>query len=178
MIAQTHVDFQSAHRWLPPCRSPFCIILVERSGESHRFGVLEGRDPSAGASGWRSRMGAGDSCNRLNRQQPYLPACAGVTADRLPPALQDWLPPKDRTWRIIDAVNARGLSAFYKKYRADGKGQTAFGPSMRVALLLYAYSLGVRPFGARPLHAKVRCLHVHSFRSRASCSRNLSYAAR
>jgi len=43
----------------------------------------------------------------------------------------------------MDAVNARGLSAFYKKYRADGKGQAAFEPSMRVALLLYAYSLGI-----------------------------------
>jgi len=69
-----------------------------------------------------------------NREQQYL----------LPPALQDWLPPKDLAWLIIDAVDAMDLSAFYKKYRADGKGQAAFEPSMMVALLLYAYSLGVR----------------------------------
>ena len=69
-----------------------------------------------------------------NREQQYL----------LPSALQDWLPPKDLAWLIIDAVDAMDLSAFYKKYRADGKGQAAFEPSMMVALLLYAYSLGVR----------------------------------
>ncbi len=69
-----------------------------------------------------------------NREQQYL----------LPPALQDWLPPKDLAWLIIDAVDAMDLSVFYKKYRADGKGQAAFEPSMRVALLLYAYSLGIR----------------------------------
>jgi len=69
-----------------------------------------------------------------NRAQQYL----------LPPALQDWLPPKDLAWLIIDVVDAMDLSVFYKKYRADGKGQAAFEPSMMVALLLYAYSLGVR----------------------------------
>jgi len=69
-----------------------------------------------------------------NRKQQYL----------LPPALEDWLPPKDLAWLIIDAVDAMDLSISYKKYRAEGKGQAAFEPSMRVALLLYAYSLGVR----------------------------------
>ena len=47
----------------------------------------------------------------------------------------------------VDAMDlrvARPLRAFYKKYREDGRGQAAFEPSMRVALLLYAYSLGVR----------------------------------
>lgn len=32
----------------------------------------------------------------------------------------------------------------YLKYRSDGKGQAAYEPSMMVALLLYAYSLGIR----------------------------------
>jgi len=44
----------------------------------------------------------------------------------------------------MDAVDAMDLSAFYKKYREDGRGQAAFEPSMRVALLLYVYSLGIR----------------------------------
>jgi len=35
------------------------------------------------------------------------------------------------------------LWVFYQKYREDGRGQAAFEPSMKVALLLYAYSLGV-----------------------------------
>jgi len=50
-----------------------------------------------------------------NREQQYL----------LPPALQDWLPPKDLAWLIIDAVDAMDLSAFYKKYREDGQGRGA-----------------------------------------------------
>ena len=40
-----------------------------------------------------------------NREQQYL----------LPPALQDWLPPKDLAWLIIDAVDAMDLSAFYRR---------------------------------------------------------------
>lgn len=69
-----------------------------------------------------------------NRDQVYL----------LPPSLQDWLPTNDLAWLIIDAVSEMDLSAFYRKYRLDGKGQAAYEPSMMVALLLYAYSLGFR----------------------------------
>ena len=69
-----------------------------------------------------------------NREQVYL----------LPPALQAWLPPTDLVWLVIDAVEEMDLKAFYLKYREDGKGQAAFEPSMIVALLLYAYSLGIR----------------------------------
>lgn len=69
-----------------------------------------------------------------NREQVYL----------LPPALQEWLPPTDLVWLVIDAVEEMDLKAFYLKYREDGKGQAAFEPSMMMALLLYAYSLGIR----------------------------------
>jgi len=69
-----------------------------------------------------------------NREQVYL----------LPPVLQEWLPPTDLAWLVIDAVEEMDLKAFYGKYRKDGKGQAAFEPSMMVALLLYAYSLGIR----------------------------------
>lgn len=69
-----------------------------------------------------------------NRDQVYL----------LPPTLQEWLPPKDLAWLILDAVAEMNLTAFYRKYRPDGKGQAAFEPSMMVALLLYGYCLGVR----------------------------------
>jgi transposase len=69
-----------------------------------------------------------------NRDQIYL----------LPPTLQEWLPPGDLVWFVIDAVEEMDLTAFYLKYRTDGKGQAAFEPSMMVALLLYAYSLGIR----------------------------------
>jgi transposase len=69
-----------------------------------------------------------------NRDQVYL----------LPPSLQEWLPEKDFVWLLLDAVAEMELVAFYEKYRQDGKGQSAFNPSMMVSLLLYAYSLGVR----------------------------------
>ena len=69
-----------------------------------------------------------------NRDQVYL----------LPPTLQEWLSPKDLVWLVLDAVAEMDLSAFYQKYRQDGKGQAAFEPSMMVALLLYSYCLGVR----------------------------------
>jgi transposase len=69
-----------------------------------------------------------------NREQVYL----------LPPTLQEWLPPKDLAWLVLDAVAEMDLAAFYRKYRQDGKGQAAFEPSLMVSLLLYAYSLGIR----------------------------------
>jgi transposase len=69
-----------------------------------------------------------------NRDQIYL----------LPPTLQEWLPSKDLVWLLLDAVAEMDLRAFYEKYREDGKGQSAFEPSMMVSLLLYAYSLGIR----------------------------------
>ncbi len=69
-----------------------------------------------------------------NRDQVYL----------MPPTLQEWLPSKDLVWLVLDVVAEMDLTAFYRKYRQDGKGQAAFEPSMMVSLLLYAYSLGIR----------------------------------
>ena len=69
-----------------------------------------------------------------NRQQIYL----------MPPSLQEWLPEKDIAWFIIDVVEQMDLSGYYRKYRADGRGQEAYDPAMMVALLLYAYSNGIR----------------------------------
>ncbi len=71
---------------------------------------------------------------KCSRDQVYL----------MPPTLQEWLPPKDLVWLVIDAVEEMNLRDFYKKYRIDGKGQAAFEPSMIVALLVYAYCLGIR----------------------------------
>ena len=62
----------------------------------------------------------------------------------MPPALQDWLPSDDLAYFLLDAVDQFDLTPFYAAYRADGVGQAAFQPHMMVALLLYAYCLGVR----------------------------------
>src|SRR5919202_6011110 len=71
---------------------------------------------------------------RPNRDQLFL----------LPPALQDALPPDDLASFLLYAVDQFDLAPFHAAYRADGVGQAAFQPHMMVALLLYAYCLGVR----------------------------------
>ena len=77
---------------------------------------------------------AGYNFIRPNRDQLFL----------MPPALQDWLPSDDLAYFLLDAVDQFDLTPFYAAYRADGVGQAAFQPRMMVALLLYAYCLGVR----------------------------------
>ena len=77
---------------------------------------------------------AGYNFIRPNRDQLLL----------MPPALQDWLPPDDLASFLLDAVDQFDLAPFYAAYRADGVGQAAFQPHRMVALLLYAYCLGVR----------------------------------
>jgi transposase len=77
---------------------------------------------------------AGYNFIRPNRDQLFL----------MPPALQDWRPPDDLAYFLLDAVDQFDLAPFHSAYRVDGVGQAAFQPHMMVALLLYAYCLGVR----------------------------------
>lgn len=70
----------------------------------------------------------------VEREQAFL----------MPPSMRDWLPEGHLAWFVLDAVAQMDLSAFRAKYRADGWGAKAFQPDMMVALLLYAYSTGVR----------------------------------
>jgi transposase len=62
----------------------------------------------------------------------------------LPPDLREWLPAGHLAWFVIDAVAALDLDAVYGDYRADGHGRPAHDPAMMVALVLYAYAVGVR----------------------------------
>jgi transposase len=77
---------------------------------------------------------AGYNFIRPDRDQLFL----------MPPALQDWLPPDDLSYFILDAVDQFDLQPFHMIYRYDGVGQAAYQPHMMVALLLYAYCQGVR----------------------------------
>lgn len=70
----------------------------------------------------------------VNRDQIYL----------MPPSLQEWLPEKDMAWFIIDVVEQMDLTAYYRKYRSDGRGQEAYDPAMMIALMVYAYSNGIQ----------------------------------
>lgn len=69
-----------------------------------------------------------------DRNQSYL----------LPPSLVDWLPQDHLAWFVLDAVEQIDLKQFYKKYRSDGVGNSAFNPSIMVGLLIYSYSTGER----------------------------------
>lgn len=73
----------------------------------------------------------------------FLP-CDRNQAYLLPPSLTDWLPQDHLAWFVLDAVEQIDLSEFYKKYRTDGVGNSAFNPSMMVALLIYSYCTGER----------------------------------
>lgn len=69
-----------------------------------------------------------------DREQSYL----------LPPSLREWLGEGHVAWFIVDAVDQLDLKEFYAVYRDDGWGAAAYDPGMMVAVLLYAYCLGVR----------------------------------
>src|SRR5215217_3523590 len=62
----------------------------------------------------------------------------------LPPSLREWLPEDHLAWLVLEAVGELDLSAFYRAYRDDGHGRAALDPAMMVALLLYAYAIGLR----------------------------------
>jgi transposase len=62
----------------------------------------------------------------------------------MPPSLAEWLPEDHLAFFVRDALEAIDLSKFYAGYRADGWGGAAYEPRMMIALLLYAYCVGVR----------------------------------
>ena len=47
-------------------------------------------------------------------------------------------------WTVLGAVDQMDLDGFYGAYRANGQGRAAYDPQMMVALLLYAYCVGIR----------------------------------
>ena len=72
----------------------------------------------------------------------------------LPPSLREWLPEDHLAWFVLEAVGELDLHAFYGAYRRDGWGAAAHDPSMMVALLVYAYAIGVR--SARGIERRCR----------------------
>jgi transposase len=72
-----------------------------------------------------------------------------IRADRdqlmlLPVDVRDWLDEDDIVWHVLEVVESLDLSAFYRRYRANGQGAAAFDPAMMVALVIYAQAVGVR----------------------------------
>ena len=69
-----------------------------------------------------------------NREQSYL----------LPPDMREWIPEDDLAMFVMDAVKQMDLSEFFRLYRCDGRGGSAYMPEMMVTLLMYSYCLGER----------------------------------
>ena len=61
----------------------------------------------------------------------------------LPPALTDWLPETHLVYFLRDVVEGLDLSAITAVYEQDPRGYPPYHPQMMVAVLLYAYSVGV-----------------------------------
>ena len=72
----------------------------------------------------------------------------------LPPSLREWLPEDHLAWFVLESVAELDLEAFYAAYRSDGWGAATHDPEMMVALLVYAYALGVR--SARAIERRCR----------------------
>src|ERR671926_1296591 len=71
-------------------------------------------------------------------------ACDREQSFLMPPDVREWLPADHLAWFVIDAVGEMDLDAFYAAYRVDGRCRPPYDPAMMVALLLYAYSRGIR----------------------------------
>jgi transposase len=71
-------------------------------------------------------------------------ACDRDQAFLLPPDLRDWLPEDHLAWFVLDVVDQLDLGPFLKAYRVDGHGRAAHEPRMLLAVLLYAYCIGIR----------------------------------
>src|SRR4029079_987332 len=71
-------------------------------------------------------------------------ACDREQSFLMPPDVREWLPEGHLAWFVIDAVEAMDLAALCVACRQDGRSRPAYDPAMMVALLLYAYSRGIR----------------------------------
>lgn len=71
--------------------------------------------------------------------RPYLPQQAFL----LPPSPMDWLPEGHLARFILEVVGELDLSDILAFYERETRGQPPYHPQMMVALLLYAYCVGV-----------------------------------
>src|SRR3712207_4722704 len=62
----------------------------------------------------------------------------------LPVDMMEWLPEDDIVHLMVDAVGLMDLGKFEATCKVGGAGQPPFAPAMLLALMIYAYSHGVR----------------------------------
>jgi transposase len=102
------------------------------------------------SGGFKTLLGMAQNFIGCDRDQGLL----------LAPDLGDWLPAGHLAWFVIETVDALDLSAIYGYYRQDGHGRPAHDPAMMVALVLYAYAVGVTSSRA----IERRCVEDVAFR--------------
>lgn len=102
------------------------------------------------SGGFKTLWGMAQSFLSCDREQVLL----------LPPDLADWLPEGHLARFVIETVGELDLEAVYGYYRRDGRGRPAHDPSMMVALVLYAYAVGVTTSRA----IERRCVEDVAFR--------------
>ena len=61
----------------------------------------------------------------------------------LPPDMREWLPEDDLVYFILEIVNQIDLKEIFSSYEENKGGYPAYHPRMMVALLLYAYCIGL-----------------------------------
>lgn len=62
----------------------------------------------------------------------------------LPVSMRDWLDEGHLAWFVLDVVAAVNTSAFHARHPNDGPGRPAYDPDMMLALMFYAYGMGIR----------------------------------
>ena len=128
---------------------PSHALLLRGKSDSRGGGELRFRFPwrvshKPGLSAGLDDSGMAQNFIGCDRDQELL----------LPPSLREWLPEDHLAWFVLEAVGELDLAAFYGAYREDGWGRAAHDPSMMVALLVYAYAIGVR--SARGIERRCR----------------------
>jgi transposase len=58
--------------------------------------------------------------------------------------MREWLPDDHVVWALLEVVDCLDISGLEAKYALGGAGRAAYDPRMLLALLIYAYSDGVR----------------------------------
>ena len=71
---------------------------------------------------------------RADRDQQFL----------LPVDIREWLPGDHVVWALLEVVDRLDISGLEARYALGGAGRAAYDPRMLLALLIYAYSDGIR----------------------------------
>ena len=62
----------------------------------------------------------------------------------MPPDMREWLPDDHLAWLVLEIVGSVDRSGLHARHPNAGRGRPAYDPDMLLALLIYAYCLGVR----------------------------------